>query len=88
MAHTLALMTDRRDFLIAALAGGAGASSAGAQDTPRTKSPAFASVDDLGLTPETRADLETFAEPVLREVAYLAELPLDGVDPAFVFVPR
>ena len=44
---------------------------------------------DAEATPlNTPADLEAFAEPVLRDVAYLAELPLDGLEPAFVYVPR
>lgn len=48
----------------------------------------FAAVDDLGLDLAQRADLEQFAEPVLRDAAFLEELPLDDVNPAFVFVPR
>ncbi|HUG54804.1 MAG TPA: hypothetical protein VMR21_14440 [Vicinamibacteria bacterium] len=48
----------------------------------------FAGVDDLGLEAAQRADLEAFARPVLEEAAWLEELPLDDVDPAFVFVPR
>ncbi len=44
-------------------------------------------IDALGLDPAIRADIEQFAEPVLRETAYLAELPLDDISPAFVFVP-
>jgi hypothetical protein len=48
----------------------------------------FAAVDDLGLDPALRADLEAFARPVLQEAGWLEELSLDEVDPAFVFVPR
>ncbi len=83
-------MADRRDFLIAALTGGtaAAASTVTGQGTPVPRPPGFAGVHDLGLSPEARADLEAFAEPVLRDVAYLAELPLDGLEPAFVYVPR
>lgn len=44
-------------------------------------------IDALGLDPATRSDIEQFAQPVLRETAYLAELPLDGISPAFTFVP-
>lgn len=44
-------------------------------------------IDALGLDPATRADLEAFAQPVLREVRWLDELPLDGIRPAFRFTP-
>ncbi len=78
---------DRRRFLTSVTAlGGLAAFTASAQEAGRCVS--FAAVDDLGLDPAQRADLERFAEPVLREVAWLDELPLDDVNPAFVFVPR
>jgi hypothetical protein len=64
------------------LAGPVAGDQTGASAAPRL------AVDDLGLPPEVRADLASFAEPVLREAAWLEELPLDGALPAFVFVPR
>jgi hypothetical protein len=76
----------RRDFLASlALGGGApfATPSAGAE-----RRATFAAVDDLGLDAGLRADLETFAQPVLQEAAWLEELPLDEIDPAFVFIPR
>lgn len=79
---------NRRTFLGLAVAAGAGASVALAAGEAAPRPAGFAGVDDLGLPAEARADLEAFAQPVLREVAWLAELALDGVDPAFVFVPR
>ncbi len=44
-------------------------------------------IDVLGLDAATRADLEAFAQPVLREARWLDELPLDGIRPAFAFTP-
>jgi hypothetical protein len=81
---------NRREFLATAAVAAGGcapvALAMGGESTPPRL--VFAGVDDLGLPAEARADLESFAEPVLRDVAWLAELPLEGVDPAFVFVPR
>ena len=54
-----------------------------AADPPR----AGLAIDVLGLDAATRADLEAFAQPVLRETRWLDELPLDGVRPAFAFAP-
>lgn len=79
---------DRREFLVAAVVAGAGLPAALAAGETAPRRPAFAGVDDLGLPAEARADLEAFAEPVLRDVSWLSELPLDTIDPAFVFVPR
>jgi len=76
----------RRRFLAAAALGGV-APFVGAAEGTRPRA-TFAAVDDLALDAETRADLEAFAQPVLQEAAWLEELPLDDVDPAFVFVPR
>jgi hypothetical protein len=42
----------------------------------------------LNLPPDVLADLKSFAEPVLAQARYLEELPLQGVDPGFVFVPK
>ena len=79
-------MPGRRQFLTAAALGGL-LPFAEPAEGPRGR-PTFAAVDDLGLEPAQRADLESFAQPVLQEAAWLEELPLDDVDPAFVFVPR
>jgi hypothetical protein len=76
----------RRDFLTSLALGGAApfaTPSVGAAERVT-----FAAVDDLGLDAARRADLEAFAQPVLQEAAWLEELPLEDVDPAFVFVPR
>ena len=43
---------------------------------------------DLNLPPAVLADLEAFAQVVIRDVGYLDELKLEGVGYAFVFVPR
>jgi hypothetical protein len=77
----------RRRFLTSATALGALAplTTPGLGADRRTT---FAAVDDLGLEPAQRADLESFAQPVLQEAAWLEELALDDFDPAFVFVPR
>ncbi len=77
----------RRRFLTSVTAlGGLAPFAAPAQEADRRVT--FAAVDDLGLDPAQRADIERFAEPVLKEAAWLDELPLDDVNPAFVFVPR
>ena len=44
-------------------------------------------IDELQLPPELLAELERQAEPVLKQAALLAELPLDDVPPAFRFHP-
>lgn len=75
----------RRGFLASAMAAGALVPGLAAGQ-PRGPRPALA-IDALGLDAETRADLETFARPVLREAAWLDELSLDGIGPAFVFLP-
>lgn len=79
-------MPGRRQFLTSVALGGL-VPFAGPAEGTRGR-PTFAAVDDLGLEPTQRADLETFAQPVLQEAAWLEELPLDDIDPAFVFVPR
>ncbi len=43
---------------------------------------------DLNLPPEVLADLEAFAQVVIRDVKYLDELDLEGIGYAFTFVPR
>jgi hypothetical protein len=45
-------------------------------------------IQELNLPPDVFADLKSFAQPVLAQVRYLKELPLEGVDPAFIFVPK
>lgn len=82
----MAVPARRREFLTS-LALGSLAPWAASAEEARAR-PSFAAVDDLGLDPAQRADLERFAQPVLQEAAWLEELPLDDVDPAFVFVPR
>jgi hypothetical protein len=77
----------RRRFLTSVTALGSVAPFATPSDGAERRA-TFAAVDDLGLDPAQRADLESFAQPVLQEAAWLEELPLDDVDPAFVFVPR
>ena len=75
----------RRTFLSsAAVAGAVLPHTIAGQSQPRRSA---LGIDALGLDPAIRADLEEFAVPVLRETAYLAELPLDGISPAFTFVP-
>jgi hypothetical protein len=75
----------RRAFLAsAAVAGAVAPGAASAQGRPQ---PSPLAIDALRLEPAVRADLEAFAEPVLRDTAYLAELPLENVSPAFRFVP-
>jgi hypothetical protein len=44
-------------------------------------------IDELELPPEILAELQRQAEPVLRQAKILAELPLEGVAPAFHFHP-
>jgi hypothetical protein len=75
----------RRQFLASVALGAAAPLAVPEGDRGR---PTFAAVDDLGLEPALRVDLESFAQPVLQEAAWLEELPLDDIDPAFVFVPR
>lgn len=55
---------------------------------PQAKQAGPLAVHDLGLPPDVFADLESFAEPLLREARWLDELPLDDVEPAFAFVPH
>lgn len=43
---------------------------------------------DLNLSPAVLADLEAFAQDVIRDVRYLDELQLEGTGYAFVFAPR
>lgn len=43
---------------------------------------------DLNLPPAVLADLEAFAQEMIRDVRYLDELQLEGAGYAFVFVPR
>jgi hypothetical protein len=45
-------------------------------------------IRDLHLPPELRQDLEQRAQRALQEAHWLEELPLDGVDPGFVFHVR
>jgi hypothetical protein len=88
----------RRGFLSAASAVVLTSGTLGADQTvstPAAPGPAASSasarpvfaVDLLGLDPATRTDLETLAQPVLREARWLDELPLDDVRPAFTFDP-
>lgn len=83
----------RRGFLASAVAVGAvaaGPTSAVADQAAVASSapqPTLA-IDALGLDAATRADLEAFAHPVLREAAWLAELPLGDIAPAFRFAPE
>ncbi|MEO8362451.1 MAG: hypothetical protein ABI672_20665 [Vicinamibacteria bacterium] len=83
---------DRRRFLLTALAGTATlpCAPADAAQVPDRVSPRSGSsgLDGLNLTPEVKADIEAFAQPVLQDVAYLSELALDDLEPALVFVPR
>ncbi len=76
----------RRGFLSSAMAVGAVVTTGG-QEVETRRRPTFA-VDGLGLDPAARADLEAFAEPILREAAWLDDLPLDHVSPAFRFSPE
>lgn len=78
----------RRKFLGAGVLAGAGAARALTAANVQPPLAHFTGLDDLGLPADVRVDVESFAQPVLRDVACLAELPLDGVNPAFVFVPR
>lgn len=75
----------RRGFLASTVTFGAVVSQASVLEGRQPRS-AFG-IDALGLDPATRADLESFAQAVLRETAWLDELPLDNVSPAFRFVP-
>lgn len=43
---------------------------------------------DLNLPAAVLADLEAFAQEVIRDVSYLDELKLESVGYSFVFVPR
>jgi hypothetical protein len=83
----------RRSFLKLAAAGGAAigvpATFVGAQPATTVVPPRSATgLDGLNLDVETRADIERFADVVLRDVASVSELPLEKVDLPFVFVPR
>lgn len=83
----------RRGFLASTVAAGALAARDPGVETHETGVAASGqqsalAIDALGLDPATRADLEAFAQPVLREAAWLAELPLDNVAPAFRFAPE
>jgi hypothetical protein len=42
----------------------------------------------LRLPPELETDLRKRAEVAIQEARWLEELPLDDVDPGFVFTPR
>jgi hypothetical protein len=45
-------------------------------------------IHELNLPADVLADLESFSEPVLAQALYLKELPLQGVEPGFVFIPK
>lgn len=45
-------------------------------------------IRELNLPADVLADLASFAEPVLEQARYLNELPLEGIAPGFVFIPR
>ncbi|GEM_PF-6433737 len=45
-------------------------------------------IHELKLPPDVFADLKSYARPVLAQARYLEQLPLQGVEPGFVFVPR
>jgi hypothetical protein len=87
---------NRRTFLAAAPTAAVAADAfAGGLATPppqtapsetATARPGLA-IDALELDAATRADLEAFAEPVLRETRWLDDLPLENVAPAFAFRP-
>jgi hypothetical protein len=57
------------------------AAPVGAQDVPPP-------VRDLQLPPELRAEIDQRARRAIEEARWLEELPLDGVDPGFVFSPE
>lgn len=85
----------RRRFLAAAPSAALAADVfAGPGESPRQAPPAAIdparpglAIDRLGLDAATRADLEAFAQPVLRETRWLDDLPIDEVTPAFFFHP-
>jgi hypothetical protein len=78
----------RRDFVaLLATLGCAPGLSAESPDVNRASGHSLP-IYDLGLPPDVLADLEVFAQEVIRDVRYLDELPLEDVAPAFVFVPR
>lgn len=76
----------RRGFLMVTAAVAAVPNGATAQTPPAPPDPPRAglAIDALDLDAPTRADLENFAQPVLRETRWIDELPLDGVQPAFL----
>jgi hypothetical protein len=80
----------RRDFVAALAALGCASPSAAGVAPPSSNRPGGHGLPiyDLNLPPEVLADLEAFAQEVIRDVRYLDELPLEDVPPAFVFVPR
>jgi hypothetical protein len=47
-----------------------------------------AAIDELKLPSEVLARLEHGVTDVLEDARWLEELPLDGLNPGFVFVPR
>jgi len=47
-----------------------------------------AAITKLKLPPEALAQLEHSARSVQEEARWLEELPLDGLAPGFVFIPR
>jgi hypothetical protein len=80
----------RRDF-VARLATLGCASTPGASAEPPDVTRASGHglpIYDLHLPPDVLADLEVFAQEVIRDVRYLDELPLEDVAPGFIFVPR
>jgi hypothetical protein len=45
-------------------------------------------VSGLRLPPQLESDLRSRAEAAIQEAKWLEELPLENVDPGFVFIPR
>jgi hypothetical protein len=48
----------------------------------------YAGVDELKIPSEVLAQLEQNVPGVLEQARWLEELPLDGLAPGFVFIPR
>ena len=65
-----------------------GAPMAAAAPGPAKVETECLAIHELNLPPDVFADLKSFAEPVLSQARYLEELPLQGRDPGFVFVPK